>query len=64
MPQGVGRRLDLARPASPAGPTSLSVTTPQPLAREVAVRAALMAQKDEHGLLGGIEKMSWLIGTS
>jgi hypothetical protein len=36
--QGSGG-VDLARPASPAEPTSLSVTTPQPVAQEVAVRA-------------------------
>jgi ATP-binding protein involved in chromosome partitioning len=34
------------------------VTTPQPLAQEVAVRAALMAQKTNMRLLGVIENMS------
>jgi ATP-binding protein involved in chromosome partitioning len=34
------------------------VTTPQPLAREVAARAALMAQKTNMRLLGVVENMS------
>ena len=34
------------------------VTTPQPLAQEVAARAALMAQKTNMRLLGVIENMS------
>src|SRR5205807_10034752 len=34
------------------------VTTPQPLAQEVAVRAALMAQKTNMRLLGVVENMS------
>src|SRR5438105_13048417 len=39
------------------------VTTPQPLAQEVAARAALMAQKTNMRLLGVIENMSYLAGT-
>src|SRR3989454_876637 len=39
------------------------VTTPQPLAQEVAVRAALMAQKTKMRLLRVIENMSYLAGT-
>ena len=39
------------------------VTTPQPAAQEVAVRAAMMAQKTNMRLLGVIENMSWLVGT-
>ena len=34
------------------------VTTPQPLAQEVAARAALMAQKTNMRLLGVVENMS------
>ena len=37
---------------------ALVVTTPQPLAREVAARAALMAQKTNMRLIGVIENMS------
>jgi len=36
----------------------LIVTTPQPAAQEVAVRAALMAQKTSMRLLGVVENMS------
>src|SRR5437773_10574602 len=37
---------------------ALIVTTPQPLAQEIAARAALMAQKTNMRLLGLIENMS------
>ena len=37
---------------------ALIVTTPQPLAQEIAARAALMAQKTNMRLLGVIENMS------
>src|SRR5206468_677122 len=39
------------------------VTTPNQLAQEVAVRAAIMAQKTNMRLLGVIENMSYLAGT-
>src|SRR4029453_884827 len=39
-------------------PEPVTVTTPQPLAQEVAARAALMAQKTQMRLLGVIENMS------
>ncbi|MGH2921733.1 MAG: Mrp/NBP35 family ATP-binding protein, partial [Gaiellaceae bacterium] len=41
----------------------LVVTTPQPAARQVAVRAAQMAQKTNMRLVGAIENMSYLVGT-
>src|ERR671939_624994 len=41
----------------------LVVTTPQPAAQEVAVRAALMAQKTNMRLIGAIENMSYLAST-
>jgi ATP-binding protein involved in chromosome partitioning len=41
----------------------LVVTTPQPAAQQVAVRAAHMAQKTSMRLVGAIENMSYLIGT-
>jgi ATP-binding protein involved in chromosome partitioning len=41
----------------------LVVTTPQPAAQQVAVRAAQMAQKTGMRLLGVIENMSYLVGT-
>jgi ATP-binding protein involved in chromosome partitioning len=41
----------------------LVVTTPQPAAQQVAVRAAEMAQKVGMRLLGVVENMSWLVGT-
>jgi ATP-binding protein involved in chromosome partitioning len=41
----------------------LVVTTPQPAAQQVAVRAAQMAQKTGMRLVGAIENMSFLIGT-
>ncbi len=39
------------------------VTTPQPAAQQVAIRAAMMAQKTNMRLLGVIENMSYLVGT-
>jgi ATP-binding protein involved in chromosome partitioning len=39
------------------------VTTPQPAAQQVAVRAAQMAQKTNMRLIGVLENMSWLVGT-
>jgi ATP-binding protein involved in chromosome partitioning len=39
------------------------VTTPQPAAQQVAVRAAQMAQKTGMRLIGALENMSHLIGT-
>jgi ATP-binding protein involved in chromosome partitioning len=41
----------------------LVVTTPQPAAQQVAVRAAQMAQKTGMRLVGAIENMSYLTGT-
>ena len=41
----------------------LSVTTPQPAAQQVAVRAAVMAQKTGMHLIGAVENMSFLVGT-
>jgi ATP-binding protein involved in chromosome partitioning len=41
----------------------LVVTTPQPAAQQVAVRAAQMAQKTSMRLVGAIENMSYLAGT-
>ncbi|MEP6908909.1 MAG: Mrp/NBP35 family ATP-binding protein [Actinomycetota bacterium] len=39
------------------------VTTPQPAAQQVAVRAAQMAQKTGMRLIGAVENMSYLVGT-
>src|SRR5574338_663458 len=39
------------------------VTTPQPAAQQVAVRAAVMAQKTGMRVLGVVENMSWLVAT-
>jgi ATP-binding protein involved in chromosome partitioning len=39
------------------------VTTPQPAAQQVAVRAAQMAEKTGMRIAGVIENMSWLVGT-
>ena len=41
----------------------LVVTTPQPAAQRVAVRAAQMAQKTGMRILGAVENMSYLAGT-
>ena len=42
---------------------AIVVTTPQPAAQLVAVRAAVMAQKTGMRVLGVVENMSWLVGT-
>ena len=39
------------------------VTTPQPAAQQVAVRAAQMAQKTNMRLIGAVENMSYLVGS-
>ena len=39
------------------------VTTPQPAAQQVAVRAAQMAQKTGMRLIGALENMSYLVGS-
>jgi ATP-binding protein involved in chromosome partitioning len=39
------------------------VTTPQPAAQQVAVRAAEMAKKVGMRVTGVVENMSWLVGT-
>ena len=41
----------------------LVVTTPQPAAQQVAVRAAQMAQKTHMRLVGAVENMSYLVGS-
>jgi len=41
----------------------LIVTTPQPAAQQVAVRAAAMAEKTGMRVAGVVENMSWLVGT-
>src|SRR5207342_801065 len=41
----------------------LVVTTPQPAAQQVAVRAAQMAQKTGMRIIGAVENMSYLAGT-
>ena len=41
----------------------LLVTTPQPAAQQVAIRAAVMAQKTGMRVIGVVENMSWLVGT-
>jgi ATP-binding protein involved in chromosome partitioning len=42
---------------------ALIVTTPQPAAQQVAVRAAQMAQKTGMRLIGAVENMSYLVGS-
>jgi ATP-binding protein involved in chromosome partitioning len=42
---------------------AIVVTTPQPAAQQVAVRAALMAQKTGMKVTGVVENMSYLVGT-
>jgi ATP-binding protein involved in chromosome partitioning len=39
------------------------VTTPQPAAQQVALRAAQMAQKTGMRMIGAVENMSFLVGT-
>lgn len=42
------------------GCTEVVVTTPDPMAARVAVRAGKMAQKTGHSVLGVVENMSWM----
>ena len=62
MPPGTG---DVAMSLGQLLPRAeaLIVTTPQPAAQEVAVRAAQMAQKVGMRTVGVVENMSWLVGT-
>ena len=61
MPPGTG---DVAISISQYLPRSeiLIVTTPQPTAQRVAVRAGLMARKVNQDIIGVIENMSWFTG--
>lgn len=61
MPPGTG---DVAISISQYLPRSeiLVVTTPQPTAQRVAVRAGLMARKVNQDIVGVIENMSWFTG--
>jgi ATP-binding protein involved in chromosome partitioning len=62
MPPGTG---DVAMSLGQLLPRAeaLVVTTPQPAAQKVAVRAAQMAQKTGMRVLGAVENMSYLAGT-
>ena len=62
MPPGTG---DVAMSLGQLLPRAeaLIVTTPQPAAQKVAVRAAQMAQKTGMRVLGAVENMSYLAGT-
>jgi ATP-binding protein involved in chromosome partitioning len=62
MPPGTG---DVAISLGQLLPRSevLLVTTPQPVAQQVAVRAALMARRTGTRVIGVVENMSWLVGT-
>jgi len=62
MPPGTG---DVAMSLGQLLPRAeaLVVTTPQPAAQQVAVRAAQMAQKTGMRLIGAVENMSFLAGT-
>jgi ATP-binding protein involved in chromosome partitioning len=61
MPPGTG---DVAISISQYLPKSeiLVVTTPQPAAQRVAVRAGLMARKVNQEVIGVVENMSWFTG--
>jgi ATP-binding protein involved in chromosome partitioning len=61
MPPGTG---DVAISISQYLPKSeiLIVTTPQPAAQRVAVRAGLMARKVDQEIFGVVENMSWFTG--
>ncbi len=61
MPPGTG---DVAISISQYLPRSeiLIVTTPQPTAQRVAVRAGLMAHKTNQDIIGVVENMSWFTG--
>jgi ATP-binding protein involved in chromosome partitioning len=62
MPPGTGDvALSLAQLLPRA--ETIVVTTPQPLAQEVAARAAMMANETGMPLLGVVENMSYLVGT-
>jgi ATP-binding protein involved in chromosome partitioning len=62
MPPGTGDvALSLAQLLPHA--ETIVVTTPQPLAQEVAARAALMANETGMRLLGVVENMSYLVGS-
>jgi ATP-binding protein involved in chromosome partitioning len=62
MPPGTG---DVAMSLGQLLPRAeaLVVTTPQPAAQQVAVRAAQMAQKTGMRVIGAVENMSFLAGT-
>jgi ATP-binding protein involved in chromosome partitioning len=62
MPPGTG---DVAMSLGQLLPRAeaLVVTTPQPAAQQVAVRAAQMAQKMGMRITGAVENMSYLVGT-
>src|SRR3990170_4356357 len=62
MPPGTG---DVAMSLGQLLPRAeaLIVTTPQPAAQQVAVRAAQMAKHTGMRLLGAVENMSYLVGT-
>src|SRR3990172_411821 len=62
MPPGTGDvAMSLGQLLPRAQP--LVVTTPQPAAQQVAVRAAQMAQKTGMRVVGAVENMSYLVGT-
>ena len=62
MPPGTGDvALSLAQLLPRA--ETIVVTTPQPLAQEVAARAALMANETGMRLIGVVENMSYLVGS-
>jgi ATP-binding protein involved in chromosome partitioning len=62
MPPGTG---DVAISLGQLLPSAevIVVTTPQPAAQQVAVRAAQMAVKLGMRVVGAVENMSWLVGT-
>jgi len=62
MPPGTG---DVAMSLGQLLPRAeaLVVTTPQPAAQQVAVRAAQMAQKTGMRIVGAVENMSYLAGS-
>jgi ATP-binding protein involved in chromosome partitioning len=62
MPPGTG---DVAISIGQLLPRAVAVivTTPQPAAQQVAVRAAVMAQKLGMRVVGVVENMSWLVGS-
>ena len=62
MPPGTGDVAISLAQLLPSAET-IVVTTPQPLAQEVAARAALMANETGMRVLGVVENMSYLVGT-